>query len=278
MRISSLRRTVFPVICSFALFAFILVLASRTFVSAQQRQAPAVTSPDVMPHYDTKRNLVLPDDYRRWVLVGSSLGLSYAEGGQAGHQMFNTTLIEPSAYRHFVETGTFREGTMFALIGQGIGTNATPARQGQFATDVHMLEMAVKDSKRVPEGWAYYSFGGPMMGGYLTSAAPEPKVSCYACHAQHAARDNVFTQFYGLLNEAAPRYDRETLPCAAHKISPDIAPLCPRIDCEKPCAPVATDAVVRLRARFTKDAFCHFLEFSSRPKRYTQARDRRTTK
>lgn len=108
----------------------------------------------------------------------------------------------------FVETGTFREGTMLALIGQGIGTNATPARQGQFATDVHMVEMAVKDSKRVAEGWAYYGFGGPMAGGYRTSAAPQPKANCYDCHATHAARDNVFTQFYGLLNEATPRNDK----------------------------------------------------------------------
>ena len=57
------------------------------------------TSLDVMPRYDTNRNLVLPDDYRRWVLVGSSLGLSYSEVGQGGHQMFNTTLMEPSAYQ-----------------------------------------------------------------------------------------------------------------------------------------------------------------------------------
>jgi hypothetical protein len=119
--------------------------------------------------------------------------------------MFNTTLIEPSAYRYFVETGTFREGTMLVLLLQGIGSNAMPARKGQFATDVHMLEMAVKDSKRVPEGWAYYAFDGPMVGGYRTSAAPQPKASCYDCHATHAARDNVFMQFYGLLNEAAPQ-------------------------------------------------------------------------
>jgi hypothetical protein len=158
-----------------------------------------------MPQYDANRNLILPADYRRWILVGSSLGLSYSESGQGSHQMFNTTLMEPGAYRHFVETGTFREGTMLALIGQGIGTNATPARQGQFATDVHMVEMAVKDSKRVAEGWAYYGFGGPMAGGYRTSAAPQPKANCYDCHATHAARDNVFTQFYGLLNEATPR-------------------------------------------------------------------------
>ena len=203
-QLSNLRRAFFPLLCTLAVLAFLIALTSRTFVAAQQRQPAAATSIDAMPRYDTNRNLVLPDDYRRWVLVGSSLGLSYSEGGQ-GHQMFNTTLMEPSSYQHFVETGTFREGTMFALIGQGIGTNATPARQGQFATDVHMLELAVKDSKRVQEGWAYYDFGGPMMGGYRSTAAPQPKASCFNCHAEHAARDNVFVQFYGLLNDAAPK-------------------------------------------------------------------------
>ena len=205
MRIAGVQRTVFRLICSLAIGGFVVVAASRSFVAAQPRQAPAVTSADVMPRYDTNRNLLLPDDYRRWVLVGSSLGLSYSENGRRGDQMFNTTLMEPSAYRHFVETGTFREGTMLALVLQGMGTNAMPARQGQFATGVHAVEMAVKDSTRVTEGWAYYGFGGPMAGGYRTSAAPQPKASCYACHVEHAARDNVFLQFYGLLNEAAPK-------------------------------------------------------------------------
>ena len=191
-------------ICGLVIFTFVAVWASRNFVAAQPRQAAAARSLEVMPRYDANRNLVLPDDYRRWVLVGSALGLSYSDGGQ-DHQMFNTTLMEPSAYRHFIETGTFREGTMFALIGQGVGTNATPARQGQFATDVHMLELAVKDSRRVPESWAYYGFGGPMMGGYRSTAAPQPQASCFTCHKEHAARDNVFMQFYGLLNEAAPK-------------------------------------------------------------------------
>ena len=147
---------------------------------------------------------MLPEGYREWVLVGSSLGLSYSETPQR-NQMFNTTLMEPSAYRHFVQTGEFREGTMFALILQGVGTNATPARQGQFATDVHAVEMAVKDTGRVPEGWAYYGFGGPMAGGFQSSAAPQPKARCFNCHDEHAARDHVYIQFYGLLNEATPR-------------------------------------------------------------------------
>jgi hypothetical protein len=191
-------RTAIP----FALTAgFVLAVAGGAAVARQ----PASPRAAVMPQYDAGRNLQLPPDYREWVLVGSSIGLSYSEGGAGGPQMFNTTLMEPTAYRHFVETGEFREGTMLALILQGIGTNAMPARRGQFATDVRAVEMAVKDRTRVPEGWAYYGFGGPMSGGFRTSAAPRPKSQCYDCHAEHAARDHVFTQFYGLLNEAAPR-------------------------------------------------------------------------
>jgi hypothetical protein len=192
------------VILSCAAVAWVAVVVTRSSLVAQQRPEPAAAA-TVMPQYDAERNLKLPADYRQWILVGSSLGLSYAEGGQTGHQMFNTTLMEPTAYRHFVQTGQFREGTMLALILQGIGTNALPARQGQFATDVHLVEMAVKDSGRVPEGWAYYAFGGPMGGGYRSAAAPQAKASCYDCHVKHAARDNVFMQFYGLLNEVAKK-------------------------------------------------------------------------
>jgi hypothetical protein len=153
------------------------------------------------PQYEGSGQLRLPDDYRRWTLIGSSTGLTYGPGA-GGHQMFGTTLMEPTAYDHYVRTGTFREGTMFALVMQGIGSGVMPARNGQFASDVHLVEMAVKDSQRTPEGWAYYGFGGPMSGGYRPTAAPQPKQTCYACHVEHAKTDNVFTQFYGLLNEA----------------------------------------------------------------------------
>lgn len=202
MQQSSRSLVVGRVALTLAMIAWAAVIGTRGAVGAEQ--ASGTPSP-VMPQYDSQRNLRLPSDYRQWILVGQSLGLSYSEGGGGGHQMFNTTLMEPTAYRHFVETGQFREGTMLALILQAIGTNALPARRGQFATDVHVVEMAVKDKGRVPEGWAYYQFGGPMAGGYRAAAAPEPKTSCYSCHVEHAARDNVFMQFYGLLKEATPQ-------------------------------------------------------------------------
>jgi hypothetical protein len=195
-------RTTTRVIGVAAVVAWAAVAATRGAI-IEQGPAPAAAA-GVRPQYDKDRNLLLPANYRQWVLAGSSLGLSYAEGGGQGMQMFNTTLIEPTAYRHFVETGEFRDGTMLVLLLQGQGTNALPARRGQFATDVHGVEMAVKDSSRVPEGWAYYNFGGSMMGGLRTSAAPQPKASCYNCHIEHATRDNVFMQFYQMLSDAAP--------------------------------------------------------------------------
>jgi YHS domain-containing protein len=152
------------------------------------------------PRYASDGALLLPDDYRQWVFIGSSLGLSYS-AGLPGMEMFHETLMEPTAYRHFVDTGTFREGTMLALILHGTGENVLPARRGRFAAAVHAVEMAVKDSSRRAEGWAYYNFGG--MNGLRTTAQAIAKESCYNCHVQHAKRDNVFLQFYPLLAEAA---------------------------------------------------------------------------
>lgn len=186
--------------------ACLLVLEHR-FAAAQQiapegpPRAATVEQVARQPQYEASGQLRLPNDYRRWTLVGSSTGLTYGPGS-GGHQMFGTTLMEPTAYEHYIRTGMFRDGTMFALVMQGIGSGVMPARNGQFANEVHLVEMAVKDSKRTPEAWAYYGFGGPMDGGYRRAASPQPKQTCYTCHVEHAKTDNVFTQFYGLLNEA----------------------------------------------------------------------------
>jgi hypothetical protein len=53
--------------------------------------------------------------------------------------------------------------------------------------------VAVKDSERFDETWGYVSFGD------AAAATPFPKERCYDCHAEHAAVDNVFTQFYPIL-------------------------------------------------------------------------------
>jgi hypothetical protein len=172
---------------------------------APHRPAPppalpaAADEPPVMPRYDKDRALLLPERYREWVFAGSSLGLSY-DASAGSHEMFNHVLIEPTAYRHFVRTGEFREGTMFVLLLHGADSGVLPGRRGQFAGEIHGVEMAVKDKTRTPEGWAYYGFGG--MGGTPATSA-QPASGCVNCHKQHGARDNVFLQFYPTLAQAA---------------------------------------------------------------------------
>jgi hypothetical protein len=150
------------------------------------------------PRYDDAGKLRIPEGYRSWILVGTSLGLSYDD--PEGGEMFHETLMEPGAYEHFGRTGEFREGTMLALILHEVAESRLPQRGGRFAGAVAAVEMAVQDSARHPEGWAYYDFGAAPR-----EVAPAfPKRTCYACHAEHAAHDNVFLQFYPSLAEAAP--------------------------------------------------------------------------
>ena len=183
------------------LAAFVVLAPSDGAIAASSSAADEAGMAPVEPAYDQDGRLLLPAGYERWILVGSSLGLSYSEG-QAGMQMFHHTLMEPSAYAHFRQTGEFREGTMLALLLHGLGEGALPQRQGQFAAEVHGVEMAVKDSNRVAETWAYYNFGG--MNGLREAVSPMPARSCQSCHVEHAAYDNVFLQFYPLLVDAAP--------------------------------------------------------------------------
>lgn len=56
---------------------------------------------------------------------------------------------------------------------------------------------AFRHTGRFPEGWAYYSFGD----GSRASATAFARAACFECHRQHAARDNVFVQFYPVLRD-----------------------------------------------------------------------------
>lgn len=177
--------------------------AASVFEPSGERAESESASERIMPTYGSDGALILPQDWRQWVFAGSSLGLSYTQGGQPGMEMFHETLMEPTAYEHFADTGTFREGTMFVLALHGTGEGVLPARRGRFAAELQAVEMAVKDSTHRPEGWAYYNFGG--MNGIRNTAQALPKESCYSCHIQHAKHDNVFLQFYPLLEDVAPR-------------------------------------------------------------------------
>jgi hypothetical protein len=146
-----------------------------------------------------------PKGYREWVFVGSSTGLNYspnpAPSSADSGTDFKNVYIDPAAYREFVKTGKFPEGTMMVLEIAQAATKNEPGLHGSFASEYVALEASVKDSKRFPGGWAYFGFTD-REGKPLAKAKPFPESSCLSCHQKKAATDLVFTQFYPVLNAA----------------------------------------------------------------------------
>src|SRR5262249_48559838 len=140
--------------------------------------------------------LIRPERVDQWVFVGASIGLSYADASRTdGPGMFHNVFITPTAYEAFVRTRTFPEGTMLAMTMYEPGEKVAPSRHGFFEGPRVGMEGAVKDSARFRGRWAYFDFGA----GRSSARASGP--SCQACHAKHAATDNVFTQFYPVLRD-----------------------------------------------------------------------------
>ncbi|HEU4524486.1 MAG TPA: cytochrome P460 family protein [Gemmatimonadales bacterium] len=143
------------------------------------------------PRYAVDGRLLRPERVDRWVVVGASLGQGYTDATEDGPGMFHRVSLEPSAYEHFLDTGRFPEGTMLALTIRRPERRVPPSRTGFTEGELVALELAVKDGSRFQGGWAYFDFGRDR-----DTATAIPHEHCAACHARHAALDNVFVQFY----------------------------------------------------------------------------------
>ena len=177
--------------------AYVIVAAS-----ALQGQQPADG-----PRYQSGNQLVRPADYREWPFLGAGLGLTYdaerGPGAQNAPQNFSNVFVNPSSYRHFMQTGAWKDGTVFILEIRASGTGTAPNTTGRFQTAMVALEAEVKDSK-FPNGWAYFEFG--RANALRDVAAPltgEREAGCIECHTKHTAVERTFVQFYPHLLEVA---------------------------------------------------------------------------
>lgn len=150
--------------------------------------------------FEGKDTLLFPKDYREWVFVGSSLGLEYdAEKKQASDKLeFKNVYLNPSAYREFLRTRTFPQGTILVLETGTEAKKSEPGLRGSYLDEFTGVSAAVKDTRRFTGGWAYFSFGGRGARS-KNRAQPFAKTACYDCHRQNGGLDNVFTQFYPVL-------------------------------------------------------------------------------
>ena len=162
-----------------------------------------------LPEYTASGQLMLPKNWREWIWVGEPLTPNALNDGRAGFPEFHNVYIEPGSYAMYKQTGVFPEGTMFfkelqLTLGPAEnpdGSQTEPSGRGYFPGAFNGADVTVKDSKRFAEshGWGYFNFNHHEPKA-LTSTV-QPKSNCAFCHIASAKRDDVWTQFYRILDE-----------------------------------------------------------------------------
>jgi hypothetical protein len=151
------------------------------------------------PQFTTDGKLQLPANYREWVYLSSGLGMTYPEEGSSAKN-FTNVFAEPTAYREFLKSGKWPEGTMLAMEIRKGETKGSINRDGNFQGALLATEVTVKDSARFKkDGWEYFGFGPKV----TTTGGIGERGGCNACHNKNAAVENTFVQFYPTLLEVA---------------------------------------------------------------------------
>lgn len=202
--------------------------AIRTSVAAEAGFPGQTAAGMAVPEYNEQGALLRPEGFERWMVVGTSIGLSYSDSKAKDSDnpgQFHNVYMQPEAFDHYVRTGEFPEQTIFVVTNNpSTSTKGKDSlnRAGYFAAPSTGLEVAVRDSKRFPDVWAYFMFHDAesprsvetpsQKTPFARSRAaemPYPRTACYDCHAEHGAVDNVFTQFYSVLTQAREQHVAE---------------------------------------------------------------------
>src|SRR5580704_2141503 len=137
----------------------------------------AVAALAEQPSNEKDGQLQRPVNYREWIYLSSGLGMQYSSD-QAGTG-FTNVFAEPTAYREFLKTGKWPEGTMLAMEVRQSQTEGSINKAGRFQTALTAVEVTVKDSKRFPQdSWDYFVFNGDAK----TAKAMGQPGGCNACH------------------------------------------------------------------------------------------------
>ena len=164
-----------------------------------------------LPEYTDSGDMKLPPNsiWREWVYVGSPLTPNALNGGHAGFPEYHNVYIEPGSYAIYKKTGVFPDGTIFfkelqLTLGPAEnpdGSRTEPSGRGYFPGAFNGADVTVKDSKRYADtgGWGYFDFNH--FEPKAATTAVQPKSNCAFCHIAAAKRDDVWTQFYRILDE-----------------------------------------------------------------------------
>lgn len=183
-----------------------LVLAGQGSHGKSSRLVPAKLA------FNAKGEAQLPRGYRSWVHTFSGwepITTTILDGTVTKTPEFKNLYVEPFAYRTFMESGKWPEGTLMVkeFTATSIDNNkceGPPAYicevwygKAIFQTGAVGIGVMLKDSKRFPNepgGWAYFSFGH-QPPPYQRVSALRDRAQCAQCHIEHAGakQDFVFS-------------------------------------------------------------------------------------
>jgi hypothetical protein len=186
----------------------ITVMAALVFQSSTN-EAPA--DAHYVPQYTKSGEMILPPNniWRESVYVGSPLTPNALNGGEASFPEYHNVYIQPWAYAIYERTNQFPEGTiMFKELQLTLGPAQYPdgsrteqSGRGYFPGAFNGADVTVKDTKRFAAtgGWGFFDFNH--REPKAPTAKVEPRDKCAFCHIAGAKKDEVWTQFYRLLDK-----------------------------------------------------------------------------
>ena len=175
----------------------------------EQTHPPVASTPvsraPYTPAYAKDGGLMAPKNYREWIFLSSGIDMSYSPKAASanatnmdmgGQSMFDNVFVDPEAYRGFVERGVWPDKTVLVLEVRGGESKGSINTSGHYQGAAMMgFEVHVKDEARFPGKWAFFEFDDKDVSGKLLPQSAR----CYSCHAEHAAVDTTFVQFYPTL-------------------------------------------------------------------------------
>ena len=210
-------RRALPLLFLSICFLALVISGALRETSPVKAATPPESSQAYTPTYTAAGDLVPPLDYRQWVYLTTGFNMSYLPKPSGGMDMFDNVFVNPEAYRAFQETGTWPDKTVIVLEGRAATSRGSINTSGHYQSGGVMgLEVHIRDEKRVPGKWAFFHVESETK----TELYPQT-ADCYSCHAEHAAVDTTFVQFYPTLlpiaqkkNTLSPKYLQEIAPAA----------------------------------------------------------------
>jgi hypothetical protein len=170
---------------AFASLAVAAIISATVFAQMRQSSPKSSESAAVFSGKDT---LVLPDNYRNWVLLGDSSATAAGSPHSTNVGMVRNVYMDRRGYREFSRTGMMPEGAVLILE---LSSGQKPSA----------LEASVKDS-RFDGGWGFFNFTGADSGLQPQATAISDYNTCRSCHEKRAPFDHVFTTVQEIMKTA----------------------------------------------------------------------------